>query len=71
MTNFIWEAEAFEADEFIVSVRPDWEELWRAIPIGPTLGQKDAKVIAEWLRSSCNDLRQLFYNEFKDEQKEE
>ena len=66
MTNFIWEASAFEDDEYIVSVRPDWEKCWRSIPIGRTLSRRDAETVTDWLRSSCKDLRQLFYNEFKD-----
>ena len=66
MTEFVWMASAFEANEYVVTVRPDWEKEWRSIPVGNTMSSKDVEVVVRWLQSSCKDLRQLFYNEFKD-----
>ena len=68
MTDFVWDKAVWEHGEYVVTVRPDWEKSWRSIPIGHTMSSKDAEMVAKWLRSSCGDLRRLFYNESKDEQ---
>ena len=68
MTNFVWNKSVWEHGEYVVTVRPDWEKSWRSIPLGHTLDSKDADMVTEWMRSSCDTLRQLFYNEFKDKQ---
>ena len=67
MYNFVWKVEAWENDEFIITVRPDWESPSKAVPIGATLHKKDAKVVARWLHFSEYNLRTLFWNEFTEE----
>ena len=67
MTDFIFKAMAWEDDEYIVTVRPDWEKSWKSVPLGCTLSERDAKIVARWLHFSEANLRTLFRNEFTDE----
>ena len=60
MTKFIFKARAWEDDEYVVTVRPDWEKVWKSVPLGCTLSEKDAKIVARWLHSSYYNLRTLF-----------
>lgn len=45
-----------------LTIRPDFEKSWRAVPIGASLGKAEAKRIAEWLQVALPELWKIFEN---------
>lgn len=55
MSTKLWDSR----NDYIVEIRPSDEPSYRGMPVGPTLSQRDAKVVADWLRRSINELIRL------------
>lgn len=69
--NLIFNAEKWDDEEYIISVRPKSEFVWKAVSIGSTVsGKAEAIAIMNWLRSAAPDLLQLFKNLQTDEEVE-
>jgi len=60
--KFIFEVSIWEHNEYVVTIRPEWESSWKSLPLGYTLDKKEAELIATWLNSSISDLFKIFKN---------
>lgn len=70
-TKFLVYHSVWEDNDYVVSVRPEWEKSWRDVPIGRAMSQRDAKLVAEWLQGALPDLWQIFENVTRMEKEEE
>jgi hypothetical protein len=59
-----WEVKAsrWEADEFVVSIRPPWEKSWNDLPVGQTLTERDAILVGNWLKTAMPTLIKVAEN---------
>jgi hypothetical protein len=42
-------ASKWDDDDYTVSIRPEFEPVWHDVPIGPTLTEREANTVANWL----------------------
>ncbi len=56
----------WEGSDFVVSVRPVWEKVWRDVPVGGTLSEREAQRIATWLQVAIAELWKIFGNVQRD-----
>lgn len=62
MSKLVFKADIFDEGDWIVTVRPDYEKVWKDVPIGSTLSEKEAKIVARWLDTAQRELGILFHN---------
>lgn len=65
------DTDIWEHNEYVVTIRPDFEKTWRSLPIGCTLSKQDAITVADWLRSALPELYKIFININKEEKIDE
>lgn len=66
MAKLIFKESAWDPGESIITVRPDWEKLWKDVPIGHTLSRRDARMIAQWITSAYRELEIIFKNGYEE-----
>jgi hypothetical protein len=60
--KFVVSYSVWEDSDYIVTIRPENEKLWRAVPIGPAISKDEARRVAEWLQSALTELTKIFDN---------
>jgi hypothetical protein len=58
-SKLVFFASRWEDDEFIISARPESDEVWKDVPIGGTLLERDAWIIKDWLNVNFPELLKL------------
>jgi len=67
MSKLIFDHSPWDDGTDIITVRPDWEKLWRCAPIGMCLSKRDAKIIAEWIQGAYKEIEQIVKNGYEEE----
>lgn len=61
-TTWVIQSSLWDDGDHVVSVRPDWEQAWKDVPIGKPMSPKDAALVAEWLKTAIRDLMKIAEN---------
>ena len=55
----------WDDSDYVVTIRPDYEKVWRSLPLGGTLSERRARLIAEWLQGAMPTLWKIFEKNFQ------
>lgn len=50
--KWIIQASTFEDSDHVISIRPDYEEPWRDVPIGSLMSERNTLIVRQWLLDS-------------------
>lgn len=57
--KLIVEACYWGEEEYIITVRPQNSLSWQGMPIGCTLSENEARIVAQWLSTSVRELQKI------------
>lgn len=67
MINWIIDYYIFDEGDYVVTIRPDFEESWKVLSIGGCLSEKEAKLVVDWLKhGGLETLWKLFENTYQE-----